>query len=146
MEFAARQPGTFVAAASYSGVLDPLGGQAFWSSKVSPNLWGDPVAQAAVWKAHDPTTIAATLKGTQLFVSYGNGEIGPLDNGSPSPHDPGGEVEREVATESQAFVHQLAELEIPVTVDAYGNGTHNWPYWQRELHRSLPFLLEALGK
>lgn len=48
------------AAASYSGVLDPLGGQAFW--QLNPNLWGDPVAQAAVWKAHDPTTIAAALK------------------------------------------------------------------------------------
>jgi diacylglycerol O-acyltransferase / trehalose O-mycolyltransferase len=26
----------------------------------------------------------------------------------------------------------------------YGPGTHTWPYWERELHRSLPLLLGAL--
>ena len=24
-------------------------------------------------------------------------------------------------------------------------GRHAWPYWQRELHRSLPMLLSAIG-
>ncbi|MEU4503579.1 hypothetical protein [Streptomyces sp. NPDC024089] len=24
-------------------------------------------------------------------------------------------------------------------------GTHGWPYWQRELHSSLPMLLQAVG-
>jgi S-formylglutathione hydrolase FrmB len=144
MEYASRQPGMFLAAASFSGVLDPLGGQATFPK---PNyLWGDPVAQADVWKAHDPTDNAAALKGTALYVAYGNGQIGPLDNGVPSPYDPDGSIEREVATESAAFVHQLGALHIPVTVDAYGNGTHNWPYFQRGLHRSLPFLLKALGE
>ena len=34
---------------------------------------------------------------------------------------------------------------IPITVNSYGNGTHTWPYWQRELHRSWPQLMTALG-
>jgi S-formylglutathione hydrolase FrmB len=33
---------------------------------------------------------------------------------------------------------------IPATVDAYGPGSHDWPYWERELHDSMPFLLKAL--
>jgi len=32
-----------------------------------------------------------------------------------------------------------------VTVDAYGNGTHSVPYADRELQRSLPLILKALG-
>ena len=38
----------------------------------------------------------------------------------------------------------LRQLGIPVTFDTYGPGTHDWPYRQRELHRSLPLLLAAL--
>ena len=40
---------------------------------------------------------------------------------------------------------RLKQLGIPVTVDAYGPGTHSDPYWERALHRSLPMLLKALG-
>jgi S-formylglutathione hydrolase FrmB len=142
MEYASRQPGMFLAAASFSGPLDPLG-----AAFEGPNdRWGDLVAQADVWKAHDPTDNAAALKGTALYVAYGNGEIGPLDNGVPSPYDPDGSTERDVAVESATFVHQLGALHIAVTVDAYGNGTHNWPYCARDLHRWLPLALKALGE
>jgi diacylglycerol O-acyltransferase/trehalose O-mycolyltransferase len=47
---------------------------------------------------------------------------------------------------NETFVHQLAAQSIPVTVDAYGPGTHADPYMQRDLARSLPFLLKALGE
>ena len=33
------------------------------------------------------------------------------------------------------FVDRLKALGIPATVDAYGPGTHSWPYWERKLHR-----------
>ena len=129
MEYASRKPGMFLAAASFSGVLDPAGrwqviGQV--SGEQLVGLWGDPVAQADVWRAHDPTDNAAALKGTALYVAYGNGKIGPLAS-APSPYDTDGSQEREIAVESAAFVHQLAALKIPVTVDAYGNGTYDWP-------------------
>lgn len=32
-----------------------------------------------------------------------------------------------------------------MTVYAYGNGTHNGPYMQRDFDRSFPLILEALG-
>ena len=43
-------------------------------------------------------------------------------------------------------MERLRQLGIPVRFDNYGPGIHNWPYWQRELHRSLPLLLEALQR
>jgi S-formylglutathione hydrolase FrmB len=131
MEYAARRPGTFLAAASYSGTLDPVGGQA--DLAVPPALWGDPAAQADVWNAHDPTSNAEALKGTALYVAYGNGR----------PAYPGQELW--TAAMNQRFVQRLAQVQIPATVDAYGPDTYGWPYWQRDLHRSLRLLRESVG-
>jgi diacylglycerol O-acyltransferase / trehalose O-mycolyltransferase len=141
MNYAAAHPGMFLAAASFSGVLDPVGGHARgWQPEASARVWGELPAQAGVWTAHDPTDHTAALRGTTLYVAYGNGQPGPLDARG-APADP---QESEVATESQAFVSRLATQHIPVIVDAYGNGTHSWPYFQLDLHRSLPFLMKAL--
>ncbi len=106
-----------------------------------PNaLWGDVIAQADVWKAHDPLDNVAALKGVALYVAHGNGQPGPLDtSGASATFD-------DNAADNNAFVHALAALHIPVTVYAYGNGTHSWPYWQRDLHRWLPLALKALGE
>ena len=40
---------------------------------------------------------------------------------------------------------RLRRLGIGAQVDLYGDGTHSWPYWQRELHRSWPLLMRAIG-
>lgn len=141
MEYAARHPAMFSAAASYSGALDPLGGSAI-ANPWSPAQWGDPIAQVDVWKAHDPTSNAAALKGTALYVAYGNGQPGPLDASGSSADS----IEAFVATMNETFVQRLAALNIPVTIDGYGAGTHDWPYFQRDVHRSLPLLLKALGE
>ena len=120
IEEAEREPGTFRFAGAYSGGLDQM--------HVSlPEL-------------------AAGLTGTSLFVSYGNGQPGPLDNGEPSPWDPDGTLEAGVAVDNAAFVQVLKDLKIPATVDAYGNGTHDPNYFQREFERSFPPILRALGE
>jgi hypothetical protein len=75
-------------------------------------------------------------------VSYGNGQPGPLDppeRRAPSP------LETWCGGGSGLFVAELQKAGIPVTVDAYGDGTHSWAYWDRELRLSLPMLLEAIG-
>ena len=136
--YAARNPGLYVAAASYSGVLSTF--EVASEIYGIPALWGDPAAQADVWQAHDPVYQAETLRGTALYVSYGDGTPGPLDGGPVSPDDPEGQI----AARNETFLARLAELDIPVTVDAYGPGTHSWPYWERALADSLPLLLEAL--
>ena len=113
------------------------------SFDAGPNdWWGDPVAQADVWKAHDPVNIANGLNGAALYVSYGDGTPGPFDGGSISPDDP----EAWLALQNATFLERLADLQLPVTVDAYGPGSHDWPYWERALHRALPLLLMALGE
>jgi diacylglycerol O-acyltransferase / trehalose O-mycolyltransferase len=152
MAYAARNPGMFRAAASYSGNLHTryLGPPASGSEaprgilsdyNEDPNaLWGDPQQQADVWAAHNPYDLAPKLRGTRLFVSYGDGQPGPHDT------DPDAQgIEQYLYPQNTAFVKRLHQLGIPVTVDAYSPGTHEWRYWQRELHRSLPLLLAGLG-
>ena len=58
---------------------------------------------------------------------------------------PADRIEPIVLRESAAFVARLRRLGIPARVDLYGPGTHTWPYWQRELHRSWPLLMGAIG-
>jgi len=108
-------------------------------------IWGDPVAQANVVRAHDPTSLAPALRGTKVYVSYGDGQPGPLDVSASPNLDPTGEGEANMATQNKSFVERLGKLKTPVTVDAYA-GTHNVAYWECALHRSLPLLLEALGE
>ena len=138
IEYAARKPGMFLAAASYSGVLDTVGGKLDIGTE---DLWGNPVEQSDIWKAHNPLDLASALKGTPLYVSYGDGTPGPFDKGYVSPDD----LEGWIAAQNKTFVARLAVLKIPATVDAYGPGAHDWPYWERALQRSLPMLLKALG-
>jgi S-formylglutathione hydrolase FrmB len=104
-------------------------------------LWGDPDRDAKRWAAHNPRDLAARLRGTRLFVSSGSGRPGPLD----PPNAGSDPIEPVVLRETGSFVVRLRELGIPARVDLYGRGTHSWPYWQRELHRSWPLLLRALG-
>jgi ABC-type glycerol-3-phosphate transport system permease component/S-formylglutathione hydrolase FrmB len=155
MAYAARHPGLFRAAASFSGILDtrpdgPGDGagvvlDVLRSQRQDPlALWGDPVGQAATWRDHDPYRLASRLRRTALFVAFGDGRPGPLDR--PEVVAGGaGQLEARIHALNLAFVARLRTLGIPAQVHAYGPGTHDWPYWQRELHRALPVLLRSLG-
>jgi diacylglycerol O-acyltransferase / trehalose O-mycolyltransferase / mycolyltransferase Ag85 len=149
LDYAARHPGTFRAAAAFSAVvhtrLSPGESEAYRdivrdSGGNPDDLWGDPVADSGVWAAHNPYDLAAGLKGTKLFLSVGDGTPGPFD-----PHgaavDPS---ESALHAENTALAERLTTLGIPFKLDDYGPGTHTWPYWQRELHRAWPMLKTAL--
>ncbi|CAM5336101.1 alpha/beta hydrolase [Streptomyces abikoensis] len=180
LKFTAAHPGMFKAAASYSGAADPLykspdggfnGPDAVKLGGLTcltdwKRLWGEPgypfdtadpadVRQRHIWERNSPLHQAASLAGTPLYVSYGNG----TDSGTgwqwggppPSPArctDPaahGGEaVERAVFGMNQEFRARLRQLGIPATVCA-SEGTHTWPYWERELVASFPMLIGAIG-
>jgi diacylglycerol O-acyltransferase / trehalose O-mycolyltransferase len=146
VDYAARRPHLFRAAASFSGVLHPLDAPRFWLGLFSnytgdPRaVWGDPNNDRDIWRAHDPTALVRSLAGVSLFVSAGNGRPGPFEHGE-GARDP---VEAEVGAETRAFVRRARTLGVPVSADLYGAGVHNWPYWQRELHRALPVLLGAI--
>jgi diacylglycerol O-acyltransferase / trehalose O-mycolyltransferase len=156
MAYAARHPGMFRAAASYSGLLhtryqgDPLPGPRMIQDLLrnydeDPDaLWGDPRRHGDLWAAHNPYDLAPRLRGVGLFVSVGNGQPGPLDG--PATNGQLQQIEQTLYPQNLAFVERLRQLGIPVRFDNYGPGIHNWPYWQRELHRSLPMLLGALQR
>ncbi|WP_353946267.1 alpha/beta hydrolase family protein [Streptomyces sp. HUAS MG91] len=148
--YAARHPGMFRAAAAYSGSAHPLLNDesttrilGFFAGQGTDPLrvWGDPVAQRAVWAAHDPYHLAARLTRLPVYLSSGDGTAGPLD-----PPGPTNALEADFNRQNHALADRLKSLGARhLTTHFYGPGTHTWPYWQRELHSSLPMLLHGLG-
>jgi diacylglycerol O-acyltransferase/trehalose O-mycolyltransferase len=145
LSYPARNPGMFRAAASYSGLGHPLFDPAglmglleeFGEDPLA--LWGDPIAQRRIWEAHDPYYLANRLRSTPVFLSSGDGTAGPFD--PPGATD---DIEAFVNELNHVLAARLAQAGVRLTTDFYGPGTHSWPYWERELHRSLPLLLCAL--
>jgi S-formylglutathione hydrolase FrmB len=140
--YAARHPGLFRAVASYSGVLDltarsdmPPQAQAIVES-------AQQFGAAAGWGKVNPIELVPSLRGTPLYISYGNGVPGPLDPAGTALD----ELETWVGAGGDDFVAALHAAGIAATVNAYGPGTHSWGYWDRELGASLPSLLAALGE
>lgn len=150
--YAARHPGRFTAAVSISGIvhtrLSPEVTQNYrglvrQETGVDPNaLWGDPVSDAANWARHNPYDLAPDLRGTRVFVAAGDGRPGPLD----APTATTDSIEVSIGAQNRAFVEHLKAVGVEATVDLYGAGTHNWVYWQRELHRAWPLLSAGLAR
>jgi hypothetical protein len=76
---------------------------------------------------------------TPLFISVGNGQPGPLNRGGALDR-----TEQALHAENLAFRARLTQLGAAATFDFYGPGSHDCPYWQRELHRAWPLLTNAL--
>jgi putative esterase len=134
--YAARHPDLFVAAASFSGVLAL---EAF-----SPLPLGTAAERWHV-RAHDPVNLAKNLRGLRLFMSSGNGERSPSDaaaNGANAAVDSLEANTHACLLRMEAALHAAR---VPVAVDDYGPGVHDWPYWQRELHRFMPLLLATFA-
>lgn len=146
MAFAARHPGTYAAAAAYSGILHTRlpGVPALVSAIVARellaplSLWGSPLLQHGVWRANDPYAQAEKLRGTALYVSSGKGIVGGEGQWE-------GEVlESAVYPSVRSFTERLKRLGIPATTHLYPGGSHAWPYWEREFRASWPLLAGAL--
>lgn len=151
LSYAARHPGMFRAAASFSGLVDTTY-QGTRSTDVIQNfvaqygfdrdaLWGSPTAQADVWAAHNPYTLAANLRGTRVFLSSGNGQPGPFDAADSGTDT----LEQLIGEQNAVTATQLRARGVSVATDFYGAGHHAWAYWQRELHRCFPMLMHAIG-
>lgn len=147
MAHAARHPGTFAAAASYSGILDttapgvpPLMDAIVARENLAPlSLWGNPVLNVLTWRDFNPRSRAAGLRGTALYVSSGSGVIGGVGDWLPEA------LESALWPSAHAFTDALALLRIPVTTHFYAGGGHSWAYWKREFAASWPMLAGALG-
>jgi hypothetical protein len=86
-----------------------------------------------------PTTSPSGCGARRCFPRWGDGTAGPFD--PPGTFD---ELEAELSLQNHAVAARLEEVGVPLRTDFYGPGTDTWPYWERELHRSLPLLLGAL--
>lgn len=148
MSYAARHPDLFVAAASFSGVLDTNLDPDFLEKTIFQNqekvppgtVWGDRETNEIIWRSHNPWDLAENLQGVDLAIHTGNGEAGgPLDGGLESP------VERICYRMSTSLHDRLEKLNIPHVWDSYGAGSHTWGYWQRNLHQSLPRFMDIFN-
>jgi S-formylglutathione hydrolase FrmB len=94
-----------------------------------------------VWRQHNPYHLVEQLKGRPVFLSCGNGSPGPLDPTRTGPDH----IEESLHAENEAFAERLKEVGVAGQIRLYGDGTHNWPYWQRELGIAWAMLTKALG-
>ena len=147
---AAHHPGGYAAAASYSGMdcnllpasVSLILATVLRAGILPDDLWGDPVLQFPVWRDHDPCALASSLRGTQVFLSVGNGLTA---SGSNTTCPTAGNIlESAVATSVYTFAADLAALGVPYTSDFYGGGCHSWPYWSAAFDQSWPVLEAAL--
>lgn len=147
MAHAARHPGAFTAAASYSGILDTTapGVPAIMDAIVArenlpaASLWGHPLLNVLTWRDFNPRARATGLRGTALYVSQGSGVGG--GSGDPLP----GVLESALWPSAQGFAGALTRLGIRATTHFYSGGGHDWAYWKREFTASWPMLAHALG-
>ncbi|GIH78425.1 alpha/beta hydrolase [Planobispora longispora] len=153
IKYAARHPGMFRFAGAYSGVMSTrlpgipdviMNAQA--SEGQDPKaLWGDPIRNASVWRANDPAHLARNLRGVSIYISSGttslNGELDPPG----TPWHPAHLGEPVSAYTARHLIAKLRLYGIKPVVNLYKNGTHSWPYWEREFKRSFPMILKALG-
>ena len=136
LSYAARHPGTFAAVASFSGALE-VG---------SADAWGERSANEARWRAHLPISIADRLRSLALIeLRTGNGQPGPLDHRGTARDCGACELERFLHRGNVRLHERLRALGIRHTWDDYGPGTHDWPYWRRDLRETLPDLARVLA-
>jgi diacylglycerol O-acyltransferase/trehalose O-mycolyltransferase len=148
MAHTARNPGTFAAAASYSGVLDttlpgvpPLIGTIVDRENLDTySLWGRPVLNFRTWEDFNPRARASGLRGTPLYISSGSGVAG--GNGKDLLPEV---LESILWPSAQAFTVTLRTLGIQATEHFYPGGDHGWAYWQHEFALSWPILGRGLG-
>jgi diacylglycerol O-acyltransferase/trehalose O-mycolyltransferase len=149
MSYAARHRRLFRVAASFSGAVDtrfPEEGTNILDAAgiVSRAVWGDPVADEATWREHNPTDLARRLRGVALLLATGEGAPG-----GPAGDDPsdslGYVIEQLVFQMNLRLARALDDAGIPYVKDFYHGGYHGWPYWQRELHWALPQMMAIIG-
>jgi S-formylglutathione hydrolase FrmB len=146
MSYAARHPDRFVAAASFSGAVDTndqevqpvIQLETLGDGGATPDsIWGPRATSELTWRAHNPWDLAANLRGMTLSIRTGNGHS---PDGSFDP------IEGAVHNMSVALHERLAALHIAHVWDDYGDGTHSWPYWQRDLKLELPRIMRAISR
>ncbi|MFC6011777.1 alpha/beta hydrolase [Nocardia lasii] len=104
---------------------------------------------SSAWLRMDPMVFAPELRGLPMYISSANGLPAEHDN----PVGLGGyyNTSNAMAIEAISFVSTLAfqrrlnSLGINAVYDIGASGTHSWKYWEDELWKARPHILNALG-
>ncbi len=151
VNIATRNPDMFDAVGSFSGYLDTtspgmpqlfdqtLGSAGFDATK----MWGP--YYSADWFAHDPKLAAGALRGKLVYVSAGNGKPGAHSDPGEHPEIIADHMEAGSRVTSQTFVNAAKLAGVDVVTRWRPDGTHDWPYWQPELHEMWPMIAEKWG-
>ena len=146
MHYAAKHPGTFVFAAGYSPAVDIRDPSLIALNQAVPGPDGTPspaygpyATEEIRWHGENPLDLAENLRGMTLSLRTGNGQPGGEFGGSGDP------IEESVHRMATAMHERLDELGIAHTFEDYGAGSHDWPYWQRDLRLDLPSLMETFA-
>ncbi len=134
--YAARHPDRFASAAGFSAAVDSLNPAI--QALTPAGTYGPFATQEVRWRGNNPLDLAANLRGVRLTLRTGNGENG-------GPFGGGDGVEYVVHKASAALHDRLGALGIPHVWDDYGPGGHLWPYWRRDLRRTLPWLMSGFA-
>jgi diacylglycerol O-acyltransferase / trehalose O-mycolyltransferase len=120
LSYAGRHPETYGAAASFSGALE-----------LGPHL---------------PIDLAPRLRSLALLeLRTGDGAPGPLDRRRTKRGCGACVIERILHPMNVRMHERLRALHIRHVWDDYGPGTHDWPYWRRDLRETLPDLMRVLS-
>jgi len=153
MKYAALHRGMFRFVGSFSGVVStrlPGIPELIMNAQASEGqnplaLWGDPIRNRNVWKANDPAAHVRNLRGMSIYISSGTtAQVGELD--------PPGMAwslahlgEPISAYTARDLIAKLRLHGVKPVVNLYKDGTHSWPYWQREFNKAYPMILTSLG-
>lgn len=156
LNLATRRSALYSGVAAFSGCADnsqsdsklSVRATVAWKGGDADNMWGADANPA--WAANDPMRNAEALRGKQIYVSTGNGVIGPLDDPTTvegiSAMTLGAALETAALQCTRMFDARLGQLGIPATFHYRTTGTHSWPYWQQDLHDAWPTLARALAR
>ena len=105
-------------------------------------------ANEARWRAHLPISIAvAAAVARARRAAHRRREARPArPPRRRSPGCPACSLERFLHRGNVRLHRRLRALGIRHVWDDYGPGTHDWPYWRRDLRETLPGLVRVLAR
>ena len=111
------------------------------------NMWGSDTDPA--WAEHDPTALAANYAGMTVYLSVGNGILGPPDllRGSDigTMLAQGAPLEAGALICTREFDQRLRSVGVTPHVHYRAYGTHSWPYWDYDVRDAWPVMSAALS-
>nr|WP_025347148.1 alpha/beta hydrolase family protein [Nocardia nova] len=163
LNLAIAKPGLYKSVAAYSGCAETSSDVGREAVKLTVNTWGGGDVRNLygeddnpAWQQNDPVINAEGLRGTNLYVSSGNGLPGQWDtlNGPytlPGAYGlgnqlvVGGVIEAATNYCSHDLQTKLNSINIPATYNFRNSGTHSWGYWHDDFIDSWPVLARGLG-